>query len=225
MSQLIAIEGIDGSGKGTQTKLLAERLRCEGFRVAQLGFPRYSQTFFGARVGDFLNGRFGQLWDLPPFLIALLFAGDRLESRDMLVSAIADHDVVLLDRYVASNVAHQSSRCPEEEQLQVQEWIEHVEYAIHKLPRPTLNILLDIPVADAQQLILRKQARDYTNLASDLQEADAVYLEGVRSTYRALASRQTNWHVVSLVNDTGLATIDAVHAELLEVVLRNLGKE
>src|SRR5947209_2867214 len=76
-----------------------------------LSFPRYQATLFGRAVGDFLNGRFGSLEEVHPFLVSLLFAGDRFESKSVLLDAIETHDVVVLDRYVYSNVAHQASKC------------------------------------------------------------------------------------------------------------------
>ncbi len=95
---LIAIEGIDGSGKGTQAARLQASLTRRGLKAALISFPRYQETFFGARIGDFLNGRFGSLEEVHPFLAATLFAGDRLESRSFLNEAIVSHDVVVLDR-------------------------------------------------------------------------------------------------------------------------------
>jgi len=207
---LIALEGIDGSGKGTQAKRLVDQLLSAGYRARLIGFPRYSETFFGQRIGDFLNGRFGELWDLPPFLISLLFAGDRLESKGMLQQALAEHDVVVLDRYVASNVAHQSARCSAEEQREVQDWIEQIEFSIHGLPRPDLNLLFDLPVSMAQELVLRKNARDYTERAADLQEADAEYLGRVRETYLQLARRQPNWSTIDVVAQEELRSVEDV---------------
>ncbi|MCA9082161.1 MAG: thymidylate kinase [Planctomycetaceae bacterium] len=215
---LIAFEGIDGAGKGTQSLELARRLTDAGYRVRHLGFPRYSETFFGQRIGDFLNGRFGQLWDLPPFLISLLFAGDRLESRELLLSCIEEYDAVILDRYVASNVAHQSARCERQEQRDVQEWIEHIEYGIHQLPRADVNLLFDLPVAQAQALVAKKQQRDYTEQAADLQEADATYLGLVRETYLDIAGRQPNWQVISLLDGDRLRSVDEVATQVQKFI-------
>src|SRR5436309_12852628 len=102
---LIAIEGIDGSGKGTQARRLIERLAASGRRAALLSFPRYGETLFGRAIGEFLNGRFGTLDQVHPFLASLLYAGDRFESRRLLAELLATHDVVVLDRYVASHLA------------------------------------------------------------------------------------------------------------------------
>ena len=106
MGRLIAIEGIDGSGKGTQAQRLAQSLEAGGESVRLLSFPRYEQTAFGRRIGHFLNGRYGQLDQVDPLLVSLLYAGDRFESKGVLLDAIAGCDVVVLDRYVPSNIAH-----------------------------------------------------------------------------------------------------------------------
>ncbi|MFM7836280.1 MAG: thymidylate kinase, partial [Planctomycetaceae bacterium] len=106
MARLIAIEGIDGAGKGTQASRLKESLAARGLRAAVLQFPRYSATSFGAAIGDFLNGRFGTLAEVHPQLAAVLYAGDRFESRGLLLELMEQHDVVVLDRFVGSNLAH-----------------------------------------------------------------------------------------------------------------------
>lgn len=187
-ARLIAVEGIDGSGKGTQSRLLADALAAAGRRTALLSFPRYSDTFFGARIGDFLNGRFGSLGEVDPFLASLLFAGDRLESKPVLETALAEHDVVVLDRYVASNVAHQGAKREGAERTELVRRIEHVEFTLNALPRPDVTVWLDLPVPLATTLIAAKAQRDYTDKAADLQEADAAYLARVAAVYADLAA-------------------------------------
>ena len=99
MATIIAIEGIDGAGKGTQSRQLVERLNASGVNAVGLQFPRYSETTFGAAIGDFLNGRFGSLDQVHPQLAAVLYAGDRFESKQVLQNAVDSHDVVVLDRF------------------------------------------------------------------------------------------------------------------------------
>ncbi|MFV0446328.1 MAG: thymidylate kinase [Planctomycetaceae bacterium] len=212
---LISIEGIDGSGKGTQAQRLVDFLSAAGWRAALLGFPRYSETFFGARIGEFLNGHFGGLDQVSPLLAALLFAGDRFESRSRLQQLLETHDVVVLDRYVASNVAHQAAKLdgPDRQQLIAQ--IEQLEFSIYGLPRPDRVLLLDIPAAVSRKLVARKARRDYTAAEADLQEADTDYQERVRQLYRDLATGDDSWRTVSVVNEQGeLRGIDDIAAEL-----------
>jgi dTMP kinase len=109
MAVLIAIEGIDGSGKGTQAQQLVERLNQHNTTACLLSFPRYSETLFGTTIGRFLDGDFGPLDAVAPELAATLYAGDRYESRGLLIDALDNHQVVVCDRYVPSNLAHQGS--------------------------------------------------------------------------------------------------------------------
>src|SRR6202007_770696 len=107
--KLIAVEGIDGSGKQTQVQLLARELESRGHKVLVTGVPQYD-SWFGKMVGQFLNGDFGALDSVDPHFTALLYAGDRFECKQPIVSALQNGDIVLADRYVGSNLAHQTAR-------------------------------------------------------------------------------------------------------------------
>jgi dTMP kinase len=211
---LVAIEGIDGSGKGTQAKRLHERLESEGLRATLISFPRYDATFFGRAVGKYLNGAFGSLGEVHPFFASLLFAGDRFESRTVLTEALAAHDVVVLDRYVASNIAHQAARLEGAARERLAEAIEHLEFDVYQLPRPDLVVLLDLSVPCAQRLIATKPARAYTERAADIQEADAGYLGRVRALYLELAGRETNWSVICCEQQGSLRSVEEVGEEI-----------
>jgi dTMP kinase len=214
VAYLIAIEGIDGSGKGTQAQRLYERFSASGKNAALLSFPRYSETLFGKAIGDFLNGRFGALQEVSPFLASLLYAGDRFESRNFLLEALKENEVVVLDRYTASNIAHQGSKLDGAERREIVDWIRRVEYEIYQLPRPDLVVLLDLPVLEAQQLIATKQARSYTNKAADLQEADAAYLQGVRNVYLELAEEESNWCKINCWRNSAIRSIEDIGEEI-----------
>lgn len=215
---LIAIEGIDGSGKGTQAARLQASLRAHGRRSALLSFPRYQQTAFGKKVGDFLNGRFGTLDSVHPLLVSLLFAGDRFESRRLIQNALAENDIVICDRYVASNVAHQGAKVTGAEREELVDWVQELEYSIYELPRARKTLFLDVPVKQAQQLIAAKARRDYTDKAADLQEADGSYLQSVREVYLSLAN-SPDWTTIACVNDNHVRSIDEIAEDILSTVL------
>lgn len=219
MAILIAVEGIDGSGKGTQARRLYDRLLESDVRAALLSFPRYEATLFGRAIGQFLNGRFGKLDEVNPFLVSLLYAGDRFESRRVLDEARRSHDVVILDRYVPSNIAHQSAKLSGAERQELRDWIKQIEYGIYELPRPDLVLLLDLPVPQAQELIAQKARRSYTDKAADLQEADGHYLDCVRSAYWELAETEPNWSVVNcLSSNLETRSIDDIATEIWSLV-------
>ncbi|QDU36867.1 Thymidylate kinase [Maioricimonas rarisocia] len=222
MALLVAIEGIDGSGKGTQAARLQQSLNESGRPAALISFPRYDQTAFGRKIGDFLNGRFGRLDEVNPFLVSLLYAGDRFESKGVLHEAMQNHEVVIIDRYVPSNIAHQGAKLGGSERDEIIDWIEQVEYGIYALPRPDLVVLLDLPATTAQQLIARKSARTYTDQAADLHEADCAYLAGVRDLYCQLAARDAQWQKIDVESDGTLRPIDEIATQLHELIASRL---
>lgn len=217
MCLLIAIEGIDGSGKGTQAARLHAHLLARGRKSALLSFPRYQQTAFGQKIGDFLNGKFGSLESVHPLLASLLFAGDRFESRAVIEQTIATHEVVIFDRYVASNVAHQGAKVTGDDRQKLIEWIQHLEHTIYQLPHAHQNLFLDINVPLAQQLIAAKSKRNYTEKAADLQEADTNYLCQVRSVYLELATGP-KWTTIPCESGGRVRNIDEIAADIARVV-------
>ena len=221
MSLLVVIEGIDGSGKGTQAARLRERLERRKLQVGLMSFPRYAETFFGERIGDFLNRKFGDLDEVDPFLAAMLYAGDRFESKSVLTRLLDDKDVVILDRYVPSNIAHQAGKRTGEARRQLAGWIERVEYEIFGLPRPDLVILLDTPAQVSQELIARKAQRTYTREAADMQEADSAYLARTRTVYCELATER-GWSILPVTDSRGLRPLDEITQDLEDLVRQSL---
>lgn len=219
MTILIAIEGIDGAGKGTQVQALVKRLHESGLSCGTLQFPRYAETTFGAAIGDFLNGRFGTLDQVHPQLAAVLYAGDRFESKDVLLQSLADNDVVVLDRFTGSNLAHQAAKLEGEQRQELSRWIDHVEHVVFGLPRPDLNILIDISSDWSRQLVSRKAARDYTDQEADLQEADVPYQEKVRRCYLDVADQRSDWAIVNSLDEAGqLKSVEDVNNAIYNLV-------
>jgi dTMP kinase len=197
---------------------LQQRLQLRGRRTGLISFPRYGETLFAKAIGDYLNGRFGRLNEVNPFLVSLLFAGDRFESKRKIETAIVNDDVLILDRYVASNVAHQAAKLEGATRDELVNWVNRIEYDIFEMPRPDLVILLDLPVNVAQLLISRKDPRGYTDQPADLQEADADYLERVRHVYQTLASRDERWRTVACCKEDRLRSVEEVSEEIWRIV-------
>ena len=215
---LIDFEGIDGAGKGTQTQALVARLTGAGVSARLISFPRYEGTLFGRAVGEFLNGRFGALDQVDPFLVSLLFAGDRFESRQFLIETMQSNEIVVLDRYVPSNVAHQASKLDGDARSELAKRILDIEHRIFAMPRPDLVVWLDLPVQVAQTLIAQKGARGYTERKADIQEADGRYLERVRAVYSGLAINEPGWQRIDCCQGERLRSIDEIAEEIWQVV-------
>ncbi|HHX84508.1 MAG TPA: dTMP kinase, partial [Actinomycetales bacterium] len=140
---LVVVEGLDGAGKNTLTTTLVAELTARGLSVGRLAFPRYG-TLHADLAADALHGGQAGTAD-SPHAMALLFALDRHAARDEIAALRAGHDVVLLDRYVASNAAYTAARLGPEREAEVVEWIGDLEYGRLGLPVPTLQLLLDTP--------------------------------------------------------------------------------
>jgi len=200
--KLIVIEGIDGSGKRTQLRMLVRALVQRGIPCLELSYPRYD-GFFGKMVGDYLNGGFGLLASVDPHFSALLYAGDRLETRRILDDALFEGRVILADRYVPSNLAHQGARVAPEKRADFVAWLRKLEYEIYGLPEEDLVIYLRLSAEESQRRVATKSPRDYTVRRQDLHEADLAHLWAAAQMYDRLAE-QPNWATV----DGGDGTAD-----------------
>ena len=196
LGRLIAFEGIDGSGKRTQMDLLASALAAGlgGRSVYSTGFPQYD-SFFGKMVGQFLNGDFGAIDALDPHLTALLYAGDRYEAKPRLEAALNEGKVVLVDRYIGSNLAHQTARVPKEKRSEYLNWVRHLEYNIYGLPREDMILYLRVPPGEAQRLVSQKNPRSYTNAKQDILEASLKHLQEAADLYDLL-SQEAPWKTI-----------------------------
>ena len=215
--KLIVIEGIDGSGKRTQLELLARAFEQRGLPYARISFPNY-EGFFGQLVARFLNGDFGPLDAVDPHFSALLYSGDRYESKPAMEATLAAGKNLLCDRYIGSNLAHQGARVTPQKRAEFLEWLRNLEYKIYGLPAEDLVIYLRVPVAEADRLIGKRPKRRYTELRRDLQEADKRHLEGAAEVYEELGL-QPHWVRIDCADARGaLRRPDQIHAEVLGVI-------
>jgi dTMP kinase len=216
--KLIAIEGIDGSGKRTQLELLASALDARGMDSLRISFPRY-ESFFGKLVGRYLNGDFGALDVVDPHLSALLYAGDRLEAKAEIEAALSAGKIVLADRYIGSNMAHQSARVPPEQQEEFFAWMKGLEYGLYALPVEDLVVYLRVPVQEAHRLVGLKSARAYTSMKRDIHEDDVKHLEQTAIIYDRLAT-EASWARIDCFNAGSgvLRSPEEIHRAVLEAV-------
>ncbi|MBL4886606.1 MAG: dTMP kinase [Planctomycetaceae bacterium] len=219
MSRFIAIEGIDGSGKGTQTAELQKHYEQQGLRCSTITFPRYSETMMGKQIGRFLNGEFGPLEHLHPVPISLMYAVERFESRALIEEKLNNCDILISDRYVGSNLAHQGAHLSGEEQQEFLDWISKLEFELFGVPQPDLVIVLDLPAESSADRVAMKKARDYTDQVTDLHESNQEYLAAVHEVYRMLCQQKETWHLAPCMSPSGEGlSVDLIQKNLRELI-------
>jgi len=219
MSFLLAIEGADGAGKATASALVVEQLQAAGRSAAVISFPRYTDTVGGWALGAMLAGTLPR--GTSPKAAAVLYALDRMESRDHLMATMAANDVVVFDRYIASNMAYQAAQVPVDEADAMMAWIADLETRSFALPKPDLSVYLDTPADIARGLIRQKRKRSYTDDAFDAYEADTGLQDRVRINYAAMAAAGLlgHWATVSTV-EAGASRLPADIARDIVALLR-----
>ncbi|WP_405135008.1 dTMP kinase [Nocardia sp. NBC_01388] len=190
MGALIPVEGLDGAGKRTLTDAVVADLRARGLRIATLAFPRYGVSVHADLAAEALRGGHGDV-AASVNAMALLFALDRADARDELSKLLADNDIVLLDRYVASNAAYSAARLHQDAHGEIVAWIAELEFARFELPVPNVQILLDVPVAVAEERA-RLRGESDSSRALDAYEKDGGLQSRTGTVYRELA--EINWH-------------------------------
>jgi len=216
---IITITGSDGSGKATQTRLLVERARSEGYKVQTLSFPQYDK-FWGKIIRAYLQGTFGCLEDISPYDASMLFALDRLSAREQILRWLAEGYNIIFDRYIESNYGHQASRFKGEEREKMLRWLYELEVKQNKMPESDLVLYLDLPVEWTLKAI---EGRNKTLLKKgeenkDIHESDAEYLLATQETYRMLISRNKNWISVPCLKKIDSEMVRYTEAELSEII-------
>ncbi|MFI3287949.1 MAG: dTMP kinase [Rikenellaceae bacterium] len=181
----IVIEGLDGAGKSTQVARLTKWIESKGKKVEYLHFPRFSAPVYGELIARFLRGELGKIDEVNPYLVALIYAGDRAEAAAMVRRWQEEGSVVLVDRYVLSNIAYQCAKLGEGK-AELKEWILDLEYTRNNIPQPDVTIFLDVPFKfTAEKLTAQRSGedRDYLKGKEDIHEASLTFQESVREVY------------------------------------------
>ena len=213
---LIVLEGLDGSGKGTQTALLAQALVKRGYPLRQVTFPDYDSPS-SALVRMYLDGEFGSdPGDVNAYAASAFYAVDRFASfrRDWK----ADYDrgrVILCDRYVTSNMVYQMGKAPREEWDQYLAWTEDFEYGKLGLPKPDLVLFLDMPVEVSQKLLLQRYHGDIGK--KDIHESHLEFLRSCGECAR-YAGERLHWKVIPCAKEGEPLPVEEIHQAVLHQV-------
>lgn len=195
---IIAVEGIDGAGKNTLVTAVTNQLRSQGLSVSSMTFPAYRQTIFADFADQALHGQLGDTAD-SAWAMALLFALDRKERRQAIVDAARENDVLIIDRYVASNAAYSLARTQDPA---IVEWIEKTEFGDFQLPLPDVQVCLATSVGVAADRARNREASD-AQRTRDTYEKDSGLQERTLAAYQKFAggSWQSPW--LMLTGDDG----------------------
>lgn len=209
----LVFDGTDGSGKSTQLQLLARRLRRNGRRVAVVDFPQYRTTFFGRFIRRLLDGEFGPMGSLNPYLTSLAYAGDRWQARRAIEALLEAGTIVLADRYTSANMIHQGAKFVSARQRAAfVRWLKTLEYAVFRIPRPDAVYFFDVPPTVSRQLVAGRRRRP------DTAERDRWHQDAAYRTARWLAAHERGWHRFPCVAKGVLRTPSAIAEDVWQKV-------
>lgn len=224
--KLIVIDGSDGSGKATQTKLLYERLKKEGIPVHTLDFPRYENNMMGKLIGECIAGAHGDFLHSDPYVASVLYAADRFESKVHIERWLAVGELVVLDRFVSANQIHQGGKITDaKERKKFLAWLERMEHGVFELPKPDLTIYLSMPIGFSIQLLQNAAPKKRGYLKKgvrDTVEMDLQYLQNAQKSAELLMKENRGWHKILCAEGSTILSRDIIHEKVYECVKRSI---
>ncbi|MCH5335613.1 MAG: dTMP kinase [Alistipes sp.] len=219
----IVLEGVDGAGKSTQVRKLQDMLLKRGLDVAFVHFPRFDAPVYGELISRFLRGELGTLEQVNPYLVALLYAGDRADAAATIRRWMAEGKVVVADRYVYSNIGYQCAKvADEQERRRLAEWILDLEYSHYAIPRPDLSLFLDVPFRFTEDKLSGKRGgddRSYLNGGADIHESSLELQRRVRAVYLEAAGHDPALRTVDCSDGSGsMASADEIFSRIAAIV-------
>ena len=215
--KFIVLEGLDGSGKSTQVKLLKQYFENNNINYKYLHFPRTEEGLFGDLVARFLRGDFGKNDQVNPYLVALLYAGDREHAAKQIQQWINEDTYVLVDRYVLSNIAFQCAKIENHlDKKKLTDWIFHLEYEYFNIPQPDIELFLDVPFTFTKQSLDNNRIgddRSYLQGKVDIHEENLNFQEIVRQEYLRLLSEKENYFKIDCYDNQNLIMNPEIIAE------------
>ena len=213
------IEGLDGSGKSTQLRMLREYLDRKKMPFKYLHFPRLEEGVYGKLIARFLRGEMGANDQVDPYLVALMFAGDRTDASELIREWMEEGYLVIVDRYVYSNIAFQCAKLAgQEERDRLRDWILEFEFEHNSLPRPDVNLYLNVPFEFTREQL--KNTRDgddraYLKGERDIHEENLDFQEQVRQVYLSLPQHVKDLEIIQCMDQGGKMLAPEVISDLI----------
>ena len=219
----IVLEGVDGSGKSTQIANLQRMFAEQGIPTEYLHFPRFDAPYFGDLIARFLRGELGSIEQVDPYIVAMLYAGDRRDAAAMIRGWMDEGKVVICDRYVYSNIGYQCAKVADEaEREKLREWILSLEYDYFAIPRPDVSLFLDVPFAFTERKLIQEvregDDRAYLNGKKDIHEQSLDLQRAVRQVYIDAAEHDENMFVVDCSSDGEMAKPEVIFERIKSIV-------
>jgi dTMP kinase len=193
-AKLITLESLDSGGKSTQVELFKQYFETIEIKYEYVHFPLYEQNAAGKVIAAYLRGEYGDINEVDPVFIANAYAMNRFLYLPILQKQLLENDVVLLDRYVFSNMGYQGAKYESETQAKImRDWINEYEFGFLELPYPDLTIFFDVPLEIIKERLEKNREgndRNYLNGKQDIHEKDIKFQEKVRDNYLKLAGYQ-----------------------------------
>jgi dTMP kinase len=221
--KIITIEGLDGAGKSTQIELLKYRLTACGIKHQFIHFPMLNKGVYGKLIAEYLRGEFGSIEHVHPKLVALLFAEDRNEHKKQLIQWLSEGYLVIMDRYVNSNIAFQCAKTDNFiEKTELKNWILDFEFNYNNLPKPDISFFLHVPFNIIENSLRKERTgsdREYLNGKTDMHEDSLDLQRKVYKEYLNLLNEQPNFYEIKCFSkDSQWLTPQEIHETIFEKI-------
>lgn len=219
----IVLEGLDGAGKSTQITKLRDMFKKRGVDTEYLHFPRFDSPVYGDLIARFLRGDLGTVEGVNPYLVALLYAGDRADAAKVIRGWLDEGKVVIVDRYVYSNIGYQCAKLPAgKERDALRQWILHTEFEEFAIPRPDVSLFLDVPFSFTERKLSEVREgddRSYLQGGTDIHEASLDLQRSVREVYLEAVACSDDIKVVDCSTPEGaMASPDEIYERIMHYV-------
>ncbi len=226
--KFFVFEGIDGCGKSTQTKLLAEYYRQKGFEVEKIDFPQHGERS-SAMVDDYLTGKYGTSEEVGPKIASVFYATDRYDASLKIKKWLDEGKIVISDRYLVSNIGHQGGKIKDKEEWKKYvNWLYDLEYGIFKIPKPDFTFILKTSVEFSMELSNNitdgeKQQRRISYLGDDkkqdIHEKNNSHLENALNSYLMAAKEFPNdFEVIECLEKGELLPAEAINNKIIKII-------
>lgn len=225
MNRLIVLEGLDGAGKSTQVHLLRELFNKHHIRSQYLHFPQTDPPtgLYGQMVANFLKGEYGAVQTVHPYLVSLLYAGDREHAKTRIKEWLDQDFTIILDRYVYSNMAFQGAKLDSlAEKQKLCHWLRYLEFQYNGIPVPGLSVFLHMPFSFISQKLGNNrngQSRDYLRGKKDIHESNLDLQKKVEQEYLRLVNENDDFYLINCTNANGLPLPpDSIHQKIVDLL-------